>query len=112
MMSPQEFIGNTVSVTIDRQMGSKHPKHGFVYPLNYGYIKGVKSGDGEELDAYVIGVFEPLERYSGSVIAVIIREEEDDPKLIVAPKSKEYTDDAILALVEFQERFFKGHIER
>lgn len=111
-MIPQEFIGKNVSVTIDREMGSKHPKHGFIYPLNYGYIEGVKSGDGEELDAYVVGVFEPLKRFTGEVIAVIIREEEDDPKLIVAPESKEYTDSSIIALVEFQERFFKGHIER
>ena len=34
-------------------MGSKHPKHGFIYPVNYGFVPGVIGGDGEELDAYL-----------------------------------------------------------
>jgi len=111
-MNSLEYLGKEVTVIIDRKMGSRHPKHGFVYPLNYGYLDGVISGDGEDLDAYVVGIFEPLEKFSGKVIAVIIREDEDDPELIVAPEGKDYTDEAILALTEFQERFFKGHIER
>ncbi len=111
-MNSRDYIGRTVSITIDRQMSSRHPKHGFIYPINYGYLDGIKSGDGEDLDAYIIGVFEPLEKFSGKVIAVIIRDDEDDPKLIVAPNDKDYTNEAILALTEFQERFFKGHIER
>lgn len=111
-MNPLDYIGKVVTVTVDRQMGSRHPKHGFIYPLNYGYLGGVTSGDGEELDAYIIGVFEPLENFSGKVVAAIIREDEDDPKLIVAPEDRDYTNEAILALTEFQERFFKGHIER
>jgi inorganic pyrophosphatase len=111
-MNPLEYIGKIVSVTVDRQMGSRHPKHGFVYPLNYGYLEGVISGDGEDLDAYIVGVFEPVVNFTGKVIAVIMREDEDDPKLIIAPEDKDYSNEAILALTEFQERFFKGHIER
>ena len=30
-------------------MGSRHPKHGFIYPVNYGYVPNTISGDGEEL---------------------------------------------------------------
>lgn len=26
-------------------MGSKHPKHGFIYPINYGYVPNTVSGD-------------------------------------------------------------------
>jgi inorganic pyrophosphatase len=60
-----DFLHRTVTVKIDRPLGSKHPEHGFVYPVNYGYVPGVIAPDGEELDAYVLGVFEPLSQYAG-----------------------------------------------
>lgn len=55
-----DYLNKDVLVKIDRKLGSKHPKHGFIYTLNYGYIPNTISGDGEELDAYVLGVYEPL----------------------------------------------------
>ena len=36
-MNSKEYLGKTVNVEIDRPMGSKHPKHGFIYPVNHGY---------------------------------------------------------------------------
>lgn len=106
----KEYLNKTVTVKIDRKLGSKHPKHGFIYPINYGYIPETISGDGEELDAYVLGVFEPVEEFTGKVIAIIHRTNDDDDKLIVS--TKEYSDDAIRALTEFQERYFKSIIIR
>ncbi len=111
-MELKEYINQTLTVTVDRKMGSKHPKHGFIYPVNYGYIEGIRSPDGEELDAYILGVHEPVESFTGKVIAIIERENDNDPKLIVVPDGKEYSDDAIYALVEFQEKYFKSHILR
>ncbi len=52
MSYSDQFLDKIVTVTIDRPLGSKHPKHGFIYLLNYGYIKDVKAPDGEDLDAY------------------------------------------------------------
>ena len=111
-MGNKEYIGKIVKVKIDRQFGSKHPKHGFIYPVNYGYIPDTISGDGEELDAYVLGVFKPVEEFTGKCIAVIHRTDDNDDKLIVVPEEKEYSDDAINALVEFQERYFEHTIIR
>lgn len=111
-MDLKQYIGNRVEVKIDRPMGSKHPKHGFIYPINYGYIPNTISGDGEELDCYVLGVFEPIEKFNGKCIAVIHRKNDNDDKLVIVPKEKEYSDDAIKALVEFQERFFESIILR
>ena len=111
-MDNKDYIGKNVTVKIERKLGDKHsdkyPKH--IYPLNYGYIPGTISGDGEELDAYVIGVFEPVEEYTGKVIAIIHRTDNDDDKLIVSPK--DYTDEQIEALTEFQEQYFKHIIIR
>ena len=111
-MENKEYIGKIIKVKIDRQFGSKHPKHGFIYPVNYGYIPDTISGDGEELDAYVLGVFKPVEEFTGKCIAVIHRTDDNDDKLIVVPEEKEYSDDAIEALVEFQEMYFKHELWR
>ena len=56
-MNNLEYLNKTLEIKIDRPMGSKHPKHGFIYPINYGYVPNTVSGDGEELDAYVLGVY-------------------------------------------------------
>lgn len=108
----QEYFGKIVEVKMDRVMGSKHPKHGFIYPVNYGYIPNTISGDGEELDAYVLGVFEPVENFKGKVIAIIHRINDNDDKLVVVPEYKNYTDEQIRALTEFQEQWFESEIWR
>ena len=107
-----DFLGKEVTVKIDRQLGSRHPKHGFMYMLNYGFIPNTMSGDGEELDAYLIGEFEPVEESKGKVIAIIHRTNDDDDKLVVSKDCKEYSDDAIRAMTEFQEQFFESIIIR
>lgn len=111
-MNAKDYIGREVNVKIDRPLGSKHPNHGFIYPVNYGYIPGTISGDGEELDAYVLGEYVPLDTFVGVVIAVVHRLNDDDDKLVVAEPGKTFTDDQILALVDFQERWFKTQIIR
>ena len=108
----EEYIGKIIDIKIDRPFGSKHPKHGFIYPVNYGYVPNTTSGDGEELDAYLLGVYEPVEEYTGKCIAIIHRTNDDDDKLIVVPEEKEYTDDQIDALTEFQEQYFEHIIKR
>ncbi len=49
-MENTNYLGKEVVVKMDRPLGSKHPKHGFIYTVNYGFIPGTISGDGEELD--------------------------------------------------------------
>ena len=108
----KKYIGEIVNVKMDRPLGSKHPKHGFIYPVNYGYIPNTISGDGEELDAYVLGEFEPLEEFTGRVIAIIHRTNDNDDKQVVVKDGRNYTDDQIRALTEFQERWFESIILR
>ena len=112
MNNAKDFIGQTVEVEMDRPLGTRHPKHGFMYCVNYGYIPNTVSGDGEELDAYLLGVFEPLQSYIGKCIAVIHRINDDDDKLVVVPEGKNYTDEEIRVLTEFQERYFESEIIR
>ena len=106
------FIGKTVRVRIDRPIGSRHPDAGFVYPVNYGFLEDVPVHDvGANLDASVLGVSDPVETFRDTCIAVIRRPDDDD-KLVVAPPGKDYSDEEILALTEFQERFFEPTVLR
>lgn len=107
----KKYLGKTVKVVMDRPLGSKHPKHGFVYESNYGYIPDTVAPDGEELDAYVLGVDKPIEEFEGKVIAIIHRINDDDDKLIVTD-GRDLEDDEINSLTNFQEKFFESIILR
>ena len=109
----KQYLGNNVEVIMDRPLGSNHPKYGFRYEVNYGFIPNTKAPDGDEVDAYVLGVDKPLEKFSGKCIAVIHRLNDDDDKLVVVPESsKEMTDDEIIKLTLFQEKYFTSIIIR
>ena len=106
------MIGKIVTVTIDRPKDSCHPKYpDLIYPVNYGYIDGVIGGDGEEQDAYVLGVDEPVHEFTGRVIAIIHRLDDVETKLVVAPEGISYTKQQIADIVDFQERYFHSKIE-
>ena len=105
-----EFLNKIITIKIDRPMGSKHPSWDMIYPVNYGYVPNTVSGDGEELDCYVLGVFEPLDTFTGKCIAIIHRQNDNDDKLIVVPEDKTYTSEQIHALTEFQEQYFESEI--
>lgn len=106
----KKYLGKKVIVVVDRPLGSKHPEHEFIYPINYGYLSNTISGDGEEIDAYILGEFKPLEYYEGYVTAIIQRKNDNEDKLVVCKDLNMYNKDQIRALVEFQERFFETEI--
>jgi inorganic pyrophosphatase len=107
-----KFLGLEVEVKIDRPLGSVHPKHGFRYDVNYGFILGTQAPDGEELDAYVLGIDHPLDSFTGICIAVIHRTNDDDDKLIVVPAGIRLTDEEIRTATHFQEQYFESEIIR
>ena len=61
-----------------------HPKHKDIYyPINYGYIEGIIAPDGEEQDAYILGVTESVEEFTGTVIAIIHRHDDVEEKWLL-----------------------------
>lgn len=101
------MIGDIVKVIVDRPKGSYHPKHKDIfYTINYGYIEGVIANDGEEQDAYIIGVNIPIQELTGKIIAIIHRFDDVEDKWVVAPANMSFTREQIKVLVNFQEKFF------
>ena len=105
------MIGKKVKVMIDRPLGTYHPKHKDIfYSVNYGYIEGIIAPDGEEQDAYVLGVNEPVSEFTGKIIAIIKRLDDVEEKWVVAPENMTFTKEEIMKQVEFQEKYFNTQI--
>lgn len=105
------MIGKIVKVTVDRLLGSYHPKHKDIYyPVNYGYVEGIIAPDGEEQDAYILGVDEPLAECTGKIIAVIHRYDDVEEKWVVAPGNMSFTKEEIMEQVKFQEQYFNSEV--
>ena len=108
-----KFLNKILDVEIDRPLGSHHPKYSdHIYLVNYGYVPNTISGDGKELDCYILGEYKPLQKYRGKCIAIIHRLTEDDDKLIIAPENKSFSNNEIKLLTDFQEKFFKSELIR
>lgn len=106
------LIGRSVSGRIDRPMGSRHPRAGFLYPVNYGYVDGVSAMDGDAQDVYLLGVDAPMETFTGKIIAVYHRFDDVEDKWIVTPDGSDIPDEEILRRIHFQEQFFHGRLCR
>lgn len=105
------MIGNIVTVTVDRPLGSYHPEHpDMYYPINYGYIEGVIAPDGEEQDVYILGVGVPVSEFTGRIIAIIRRADDVEEKWVAAPEGVSFTKEEIAAQVRFQEQYFESEI--
>lgn len=105
------MIGAIVTVTVDRPLGSYHPEHReMYYPVNYGYIKGITAPDGEEQDAYILGVNKPVSEFTGKVIAVVHRYNDVEEKWVVAPEGKIFSAEEIKNQIAFQEQYFQSEV--
>lgn len=114
----KSYIGKKVTVTIDRPIGTAHPKHpDLIYPINYGYVQGLTAGDGEEQDVYILGVDKMLnmsESIECVVIAAVFRENDNEDKWVAVPEnlvgSEICYECNIVHNIHFQEQFYKSEI--
>lgn len=102
------LLRTRVHVVIDRPVDHCHK--GMVYPVNYGFIPGLMGGDGEEQDAYILGVSQPLTEFDGRVIAAVLRKNDCEDKLIVVPEGMTFSREEIEKAVVFQEQYFDTEI--
>ena len=101
------MIGKIVKVIVDRPLGTFHPKHKDIfYSVNYGFILGIIAADGEEQDAYILGIDEPVAEFTGKVIAIIHRFDDVEEKWVVSAENISFSKSEIEKLVYFQEKFF------
>ena len=105
----EDFLGKTCRVEFDRPLGSLHPKHGWKYPLNYGFVPGYSAGDGEEIDAYYLSSNKPLEAIEGLCIGYVHRFDDNEDKLIVTDGER-FSEEELEERLNFQEKWYKHKI--
>ena len=104
----QAYLGERVTVNIDRPIGFHHVTKGvhLHYTVNYGFLPGVTGGDGEEQDVYVLGVPEPLETFTGRIIGAVRRKDDNEDKFVAAPEGMTFTAEQIEEEIKFVEKYF------
>ena len=107
------YLGQTVTVTVDRPVGFHHVTKGIHldYTINYGFLPGVIGGDGEEQDVYILGIAEPLKQFTGPVIGVVRRRDDNEDKLIAAPEGLRLTGEQMAEAIRFVEKYFDSTVE-
>ena len=100
-----------IEVVIDRPLHSAHPQEpDLIYEVNYGYVPETIAPDGDEIDVYVLGANEPLERCEARVIAIIRRRDDVEDKL-VATLAGDWDEASIVRATEFQARFWDSWVD-
>ncbi len=111
-MNSIDYLNKIVEIKIDKPIGSTHPTHGFIYPINYGYVRSTLNCNNKKLDAYVLGIYKPLKTFTGKCIAILRRTTGNDDILIIAPENTVFTNEEIRVLTDFQEHYFETIILR
>ncbi len=69
-------------IVVDRPRGSRHPDFPeFVYELDYGYLKGTTSADGEGIDVWIGS--DPRRRVTGALCTVDLSKRDAELKILV-----------------------------
>ena len=108
----REYLGKPVTVEIDRPIGFYHVTKGIHlhYTVNYGFLPGVIGGDGEEQDVYILGVTEPLKTFSGRIVGVVRRKDDNEDKFVAAPEGMSFSADQIMKEINFVEKYFDSTV--
>ncbi|MBO6558847.1 MAG: inorganic pyrophosphatase [Pseudomonadales bacterium] len=103
-----QYLGQDLYVKIDRPKGSNHPRLDFIYETNYGFLPGTKAGDGHEIDVWVLEQETPLSEFNGTCVAVIVRKDDDENKLVVA--NRRLSKERILEETKFVEGYYDTEV--
>ena len=108
----RDYLGKTVEVVIDRPIGYVHHVKGITlhYTVNYGFIPGLMGGDGEEQDVYILGVSQPLATFTGKIIGVVRRSDDNEDKFVAAPEDVPFTAEQIRKEIDFVEKYFDSTV--
>ena len=103
------IIGETYTVKVIQPIGSTYPSsENIKYEVNYGVVEGVVDATGEPQEAYILGVEDPVDEFTGKLIAIIHRLSDVENKWVISNTS--YTKEEIYQQVSFLEKYFKVEV--
>lgn len=78
-----DFLSSS-SIIVDRPQNSPHPRYPhIIYPLDYGYLDGTNSGDGEGIDIWLGSLPDVPPRIVGAVATVDAEKRDAEIKLLI-----------------------------
>lgn len=104
----RNMLGKTVTVIVERHYGDYHPTlQDTRLPYNAGYVKqDITEEDALFQDAYIIGVEENIDVFTGYVCGIIYHKDEENSKWIVAPIGMNVDYDDVIQLLGLEEQFY------
>ena len=85
-----DWLVASCQLKIDRPKGTAHPRFStFLYPFDYGYLEGTRSGDGDWIDVWV-GTL-PEKRVTGIVCTVEMEQHDAEIKILLGCTPQEAT---------------------
>ncbi len=82
------YLVDSHCLVIDRPRGSSHPHWpGFLYPLDYGYLEGTASGDGDGVDVWLGSLKE--RKLVGLLVTLDLVKRDVEVKLLVGCSAQE-----------------------
>lgn len=96
------------TIVIDRVRGSSHPRYAdYIYPLDYGYLEGTSSIDGEGIDVW-LGT-DPAKKLTAILCTVDLLKRDSEIKLLIG-----CTEEEIQIVLDFhnQSEMMKGMLVR
>lgn len=62
------------------------------------------------MDAYILGVNEPVKKFTGKIIAIVRRKDDIEEKWVVVPDGVTFSKEEIRRQIHFQEQYFDSEI--
>lgn len=77
-----DALAASAELRVDRPRGSRHPRFpDVVYPLDYGYLAGTRSFDGDGIDVWVGSL--PDLRVTGAILSVDLAKRDGEVELLL-----------------------------
>lgn len=103
----KKFLGQNVDVIVDDSANSNDEDNDNVQ--NYGYTKELKGMDKKYQDVFIIGEKRKLKEFNGKIIA-IVKDNNNESKLVVCDKNKNYTKEEIIEFVNLKGKYTKNNV--
>lgn len=103
----RSYLGKNVTVIVDRPYGSLDLRSDGEMTCNCGYVQQpVTMEDNDDIEARIVGIYEPRESFTGTVIGIIYHKEDSHMHLIVAPPAWTINRNEIITQIGMVEQYY------
>lgn len=107
----KSLLGKTVTVIVERPYGSLDLRNEGELSVNCGYIQEeITMNDTDMKNACIVGVYQPVETFTGVVIGLVYHEEDSNIHAIVARNGELIDHDKVIQEIGMVEQYYHSRI--